>query len=137
SANSARSRSSGGATSAMRIVLFSASSRVSGSSSPSRAHIRVNWPFCTSEKAPPIPQRQHRFKHHCWLSSRRLGEGTALWLGRKDGRLTLSQLGELAGGVNYAAVAQALSRFEKRLAHQPGLRKLTTRLENYLSNIMV
>jgi len=39
-----------------------------------------------------------------------------LWLGRKRGRYKLSQPGQLAGGMDYAAVGQAVSRFDKRIA---------------------
>jgi len=38
-------------------------------------------------------------------SLRGLGRDAALWLGRKHGRLTLKQLGELCGGVDYAQCA--------------------------------
>jgi hypothetical protein len=34
-----------------------------------------------------------------------------LWLGRKQAGYRLAELGELAGGVDYAAVDQAVSRF--------------------------
>jgi len=44
------------------------------------------------------------------------GRDAALWLGRGRGRLSLAQLGALAGGMDYAAVGQAVSRFGTRLA---------------------
>ena len=44
------------------------------------------------------------------------GRDAALWLGRKRGRYKLSQLGQLAGGMDDAAVGQAVSRFDKRIA---------------------
>jgi hypothetical protein len=63
------------------------------------------------------------------------GRDAALWLGRKRGRLTLRQLGELAGGVDYAAVAQAVSRFGQRLERQRQLRQTLARIENELSKV--
>jgi putative transposase len=51
------------------------------------------------------------------------GRDAALWLGRKRGGLTLGRLGELAGGVDYAAVAQAVTRFGQRLERERGLRQ--------------
>jgi len=38
------------------------------------------------------------------------GRDAALWLGRRAGRLSLAGLGRLAGGMGYAAAAQALTR---------------------------
>ena len=61
------------------------------------------------------------------------GRDAALWLGRRRGRLTLAQLGELAGGVDYAAVAQAVTRFGKRLTREAELRRTITKLEDKLS----
>jgi len=51
------------------------------------------------------------------------GRDAALWLGRRQGRLSLSALGELAGGMDYAAVSQAVSRFGKRLERDPRLQR--------------
>jgi hypothetical protein len=39
---------------------------------------------------------------------------TALWLGRRRARLGRAELGLAAGGMDYAAVGQAVSRFGKR-----------------------
>ena len=47
----------------------------------------------------------------------------ALWLGRRQGRLSQAQLGSLAGGMDYAAVGQAVSRFAKRLEREPALQR--------------
>jgi REP element-mobilizing transposase RayT len=63
------------------------------------------------------------------------GRDAALWLGRRHGRLTLGQLGERVGGVDYAAVAQAVTRFGKRLARETELRRIITKLENQLSTV--
>ena len=63
------------------------------------------------------------------------GRDAALWLGRGAGRLSLAQLGELAGGMAYAAVGQAVSRFSKRLLKEPALRRQMHYLKAQLSNV--
>jgi len=63
------------------------------------------------------------------------GRDAALWLGRRQGRLKLAELGELIGGIDYAAVGQAVSRFGKRLAKDTKLRGEIHRLETQLSNV--
>jgi hypothetical protein len=63
------------------------------------------------------------------------GRDAALDLGRRTGRLSLAQLGQLAGGLDYAAVGQAVSRFGKRLEREPGLRQQVTKLSLQLSNV--
>ena len=72
---------------------------------------------------------QFRQRHGDW------GRDAALWLGRKHGRYKLSELGELAGGLDYAAVGQAVSRFAKRLQAGGELRRKLVKLENALSNV--
>jgi len=59
----------------------------------------------------------------------------ALWLGRKQGGLSLAELGQLAGGLDYAAVGQAISRFRKRLEKRTELQRQFTIVENHLSNV--
>ena len=39
------------------------------------------------------------------------GRDAALWLGRRAGRKRLAELGELAGGLDYAVVSKAMARF--------------------------
>jgi hypothetical protein len=63
------------------------------------------------------------------------GRDAALWLGRRQGRYTLSQLGQLAGGLDYAAVGQAISRFGKRVQTVADLRKSVSKIEAKLSNV--
>ena len=63
------------------------------------------------------------------------GRDAALWLGRRQGRLKLAELGELVGGMDYAAVGQAVSRFGKRLAKDAKLRGEIRQLETQLSNV--
>ena len=55
----------------------------------------------------------------------------ALWFGRRQGRLSLGQLGTLVG-MDYAAVGQAVSRFGKRLMKEA---KWSRRLNPRLSNV--
>ncbi len=60
---------------------------------------------------------------------RRLGPG------RKRGGLTLARLGQLAGGVDYAAVAQAVTRFGQRLQRQRALRESLNQIEYEMSKV--
>ena len=43
--------------------------------------------------------------------------------------------GELAGAMDYAAVGQAVSRFNKRLAREPALLRQITKIQSQLSNV--
>ena len=63
------------------------------------------------------------------------GRDAALWLGRRAGRLRLGELGELAGGMDYAAVGQAVARFGRRLEQQPQLRCTLDKIATQLSNV--
>jgi len=62
------------------------------------------------------------------------GRDAALWLGRQRGRYTLSELGQLAGGMDYAAVGQAVSRFGKRIQNEGELQRTVSKIEKQLSN---
>jgi hypothetical protein len=57
------------------------------------------------------------------------GRDAALWLGRKRGRYTLSELGQLAGGMDYAAVG----RFAKRIQKGGELQRNVSKIERALS----
>ena len=61
----------------------------------------------------------------------------ALWLARKRGRYRLSDLGELAGGIDYAAVGQAVSRFGRRVEKERGLRGKVTEIVTKMSNVEI
>lgn len=63
------------------------------------------------------------------------GRDAALWLGRRRGRYTLSELGRLAGGLDYAAVGQAISRFGKRLQSAAEVRRNLSKTEIHLSKV--
>ena len=63
------------------------------------------------------------------------GRDASLWLGRRLGRLSLRQLAGLAGGLDYATVGTAVSRFPRRLARDAFLAKTLRVIENQLSNV--
>ena len=63
------------------------------------------------------------------------GRDAALWLGRKRGGYRLGELGELAGGLDYAAVGQAVSRLGRRLEKSRELRRQLDQIEKTLSNV--
>jgi hypothetical protein len=63
------------------------------------------------------------------------GREAVLWLGRRQGRLRLRELGGLAGGMDYAAVAQAVRRFGQRVERDEQLRGEIKRMETTLSNV--
>lgn len=91
----------------------------------------VSWKTIVSalERSKGELWEQFRVRHADW------GRDAALWLGRRQGRLSLAQLGELAGGIDYAAVGQAVSRFGKRLDHEPSLLRQMTAIQSQLSNV--
>ena len=63
------------------------------------------------------------------------GRDAVLWLARKQRRFTLRELGQLAGGMEYATAAQAVSRFDKRLEHERELCQTVSSIEKQLSNV--
>lgn len=65
------------------------------------------------------------------------GRDAALWIGRRIGRLTLGQLAERTGGLDYTAAGAAVSRFARRLAKDPKLARLLARVEAQLSNVEI
>jgi putative transposase len=75
------------------------------------------------------PWGEFRDRHGDW------GRDAALWLGRRIGRMTLRELGERAGGLDYNAAGAAVSRFERRLAKDRKLARLVGRLESELSKV--
>ena len=91
----------------------------------------VSWARIIAVVEPAKRERWREFsgRHGDW------GRDAALWLGRGTGRLSLAQLGELAGGMDYAAVGQAVSRFDKRLLKEPALRRQMNHLKAQLSNV--
>ena len=58
-----------------------------------------------------------------------------LWLACRRCGLTLRQLGEAAGGVDYLAVSKAVARIDRRLRDDRELAHLRAYLERELSNV--
>ena len=92
---------------------------------------RVSWAqiVCALEEAKGESWSQFSQRHGDW------GRDAALWLGRRRGRYRLAELGQLAGGMDYAAVGQAVSRFTRRLEQASHLRRQVLKIENTLSNV--
>ena len=91
----------------------------------------VSWPRIVEVLERLKGESWERFsnQHGDW------GRDAAMWLGRKQGRLSLRELGALVGGADYAAVGQALSRFGKRLERDAKLRGQVRQMEAQLSNV--
>lgn len=66
-------------------------------------------------------------RHNDW------GRDAALWLGRRAGRMSLAELGQAAGGLDYAVVSKTLARFGRRLGLDEVLREQVASLERQLS----
>ena len=90
----------------------------------------ASWPEIVAalERAKGAPWQDFVNRHGDW------GRDAALWLGRRAGRLKLAELGELAGGLDYAVVSKAMARFGQRLSLDASLRKKMTALQEQLSN---
>jgi REP element-mobilizing transposase RayT len=80
-----------------------------------------------------------RTRGEAWeeFSQRRGDSGREMvwWLARRHCGLTLGQLGEKAGAVDYAAVGMALSRFESKMRASSDLRREATLIEGELLNV--
>jgi hypothetical protein len=61
------------------------------------------------------------------------GRDAALWLGRRTGRLGLTELGVLAGGLDYAVVSKAIARFGRLLLSDRSLSQQLTAIQTQLS----
>ena len=61
------------------------------------------------------------------------GRDAALWLGRRVGRMSLAELGQAAGGLDYAVVSKTIGRFGRRLASEVSLHQQLARIERQLS----
>ena len=85
-----------------------------------------------------VAERLAELRQFRWSSYRGYaGYATRLawvWLGRGVGRLRLADLGQLAGGLDYANASEAVTRFTRRLGEDPGLRQGVTAIEHQLSN---
>jgi putative transposase len=91
----------------------------------------VGWPAIVAavEQVKGEGWAQFSQRHGDW------GRDAALWLARKRGRYRLSDLGRLAGGLDYAAVGQAVSRFARRLEEQRELRRKIAAIESELPDV--
>ena len=91
----------------------------------------VSWARIIAGVEPAKEERWGEFsgRHGDW------GRDVALRLGRGAGRLRLAQLVELAGGMDYVAMGQAVSRFSKRLLKEPALRRQMNHMKAQLSNV--
>ncbi len=81
------------------------------------------------EKVKGQSWRQFSQAHGDW------GRDAALWLGRLRGGYRLGELGQLAGGMDYAAVGQAVSRFSRRLEKSRELRRSLDKIERKLPRV--
>ena len=74
-----------------------------------------------------------RFKCEKWAEFQNRygdwGRDLALYLGRKRCQLKLRKLGELAGGMDYASVAAAVTRFDTRLRRDTVLASAVVKLQ--------
>jgi REP element-mobilizing transposase RayT len=68
-----------------------------------------------------------RDRHGDW------GRDVALWLGRRLGRMTLRELSQRAGGVDYTTAGPAVSRIARRLEHDLRLFGFAERVQRELS----
>lgn len=85
-----------------------------------------------------IVQAVERSKGESWeefhLRHGDWGRDAALWLGRRRG-LSLRQLGQSAGGIDYSAVSRAVARFEKRMEREPKLMSTMEEIRKQMSNV--
>ena len=90
----------------------------------------VSWPEIVKAISMAKGESWEKFRdrHGDW------GRDAALWLGRRIGRLSLRQLGELGGGVDYTTVGTAVSRFHRRLSNDARLSRAIRRIEAQLLN---
>jgi REP element-mobilizing transposase RayT len=95
-----------------------------------RLQARTTWEQVVAavEKQRGEPWAKFRDRHGDW------GRDAVLHLARKRCGLTLRELGELAGGMDYRSVASALAWFERRLREDAALAKRIEKLSRDLQN---
>jgi hypothetical protein len=81
------------------------------------------------ESAKKEPWESFRDRYGDW------GRDAALWLGRTVGRMTLAQLAEHIGGVDYTTAGAAAGRFDRRQRKERKLAATMAKLMKQLSNI--
>lgn len=70
-----------------------------------------------------------------WLNVSYWGRPLALYIARKRSGLTLSQLGEKAGGMQYKTVGKVVERFAQRLVSDRRLRRIERECMASMSNV--
>ena len=58
-----------------------------------------------------------------------------LYLARMRSGLTLREIGEAAGGMEYKTVSTSVRRFKTRIAREPIMRRLAKRILTELTNV--
>ena len=91
----------------------------------------VQWPQIIAALEQVRGEEWARFsqRHGGW------GRDAALWFGRTHERLSLTSLGSLAGGLDYAAVSVAVRRFNQRLAGDAQLHSQIKKVVEQLLNV--
>ena len=93
----------------------------------------VSWPEIVSalEQARGEKWDDFSMRYGDW------GRDAALWFGRRQGRLPLARLGELAGNMDYSAVSVAVRRFSQRIAKDTELRRKLDKIERTMSHVEI
>ena len=63
------------------------------------------------------------------------GRDLVLWVARKRCGLTLREMGQAVGGMEYFAVSKAITRMSERMRKHKSFRSSLLRVENHLSNV--
>ena len=104
-----------------------------GSEQPDRKYLVSTVPFET------IVRLVEKTKHEKWKNFRERhgdwGRDMVLSLARQRSGLTLRELGERAGGMDYGAVAKAVERFEARMQRDRTLRAMEKKLLGAMANV--
>ena len=91
---------------------------------------RPEWPqiLRALEAIKGEPWRAFRDRHRDW------GRDMALYLGRTQCGLTLRQLGELVGGLDYRTISWTVARFTQLIAHDKQIRKSLHHVQKHIQN---
>jgi chromosomal replication initiation ATPase DnaA len=61
------------------------------------------------------------------------GRDMAFWVARRRAGMTINQLGEMAGGLDYSAVSEAIRRFERKKWNRAEVKKALRRVLEILN----